>query len=171
MWCLIIWQVFTMKHEIEADMQEAPQVGWDPIAINYRPPWASRLFLLYLLLVVAISLVKSASVLRDFRRGSWEICSARIQSMRRLVFFTLLLSVLVADQLLRVALMQIAAQRFFGPAALAGGVAEALTVFALGVLTCTALYAGCGLCEGILLHRRAAWNRSFDQAKNQPPPA
>jgi hypothetical protein len=149
-------------------MQETPQVGWDPIAINHQLPWASKLFLLYLLLVVAISFVKSASVLRDFRRGSWETCSARIQSMRRLVFFTLLLSVLVAAELLRVTLMQIAAQRFFGRAALAGGLAEALTVFALGILVCTALYAGCGLCEGTLLRRRAAWNHSFAEARNQP---
>jgi hypothetical protein len=126
----------------------------------------------------------SASVLRDFRRGSflvrrgekeflhaWETCSAKIKSMKRLVFFTLLLSVLVAVQLLRVTLMQIVALKTFEVAAFAGGVAEVLTVFALGILTCTALYAGCGLYEGILLRRRAAWNHSFAEAKNQPPKA
>ena len=45
-------------------MQEGPQIGWDPISINYHLPWASRLLVLYLLVVVTVSLAKSAGVLR-----------------------------------------------------------------------------------------------------------
>ena len=30
-------------------MQQTPQIGWDPISFNYRPPLASKLLVLYLL--------------------------------------------------------------------------------------------------------------------------
>ena len=45
-------------------MQQA-QVGWDPISINHHLPWESRLFILYLLLVLCISLVKLGSLVRQ----------------------------------------------------------------------------------------------------------
>ena len=35
-------------------MQQTPQVGWDPIAIDYRPPLALKLLVLYLLAVVSV---------------------------------------------------------------------------------------------------------------------
>jgi hypothetical protein len=97
-------------------MQEGPPVGWDPVAINYHLPLASKLLILYLLTVVMISVVKSASVLCmlwSSRQGSvlsqtsdqfllaWERCSNKIQSMKRLVLLTLLWTVLVVVLLLR----------------------------------------------------------------------
>ena len=151
-------------------MQEAPQVGWDPISINYHLPWAAKIFVLYLLVVVAISLVKYAGLLRQFwsfthgslqgsrseneSRQAWEACSNRIQSTKRLVFITLLLTVLVSALLLRATLMRIVEQKTFGPAALGGGIAEVLTVFALGILVCAVLYTVCALHEGMLLRRK-----------------
>jgi predicted DCC family thiol-disulfide oxidoreductase YuxK len=57
-------------------MQEVSQVGWDPVSINYHLPWASKLLILYLLVVSAILLVKSAAVLRLLRslpRGSRRV--------------------------------------------------------------------------------------------------
>jgi hypothetical protein len=89
-------------------MQEAP-VGWDPISVNRQPPLIAMLLVLYLLVVATISIVKSAAVLRLLwslsgdratRLGNnlvyvTETCSNKIQSMRRLVFVTLLLTVLL----------------------------------------------------------------------------
>jgi nitrate reductase gamma subunit len=167
-------------------MQEAPQVGWDPISINYHLPWAAKIFVLYLLVVIAISLVKYAGLLRQFwsfTRGSiqgsrsesesqyaWEACSNRIQSIKRLVFVTLLLTVLVSALLLRACLMRIVEQKAFGPAALSGGIVEVLTVFALGILVCAVLYTACALYERMLLRRRTTRNR-FSDAQDRPPEA
>ncbi len=163
-------------------MQESSQITWDPASINHHVPWESRLFVLYLLVVVAISFVRILHVLRQlwsFTHGSvlmrsgeneflyaWETCSAKIQSMKRLVFFTLLLSVLVAVYRLRTTLTQLVAQKAFGVGAFGGTVVEVLTLFALGILVCALLYAPCGLCEGMLLRRRAAWNHSFAGTKS-----
>jgi hypothetical protein len=58
-------------------MQEAPQVGWDP-SINYHLPLAAKLFVLYLLVVVAISLVKYAGLLRQF----WSFTHGSLQGSR-----------------------------------------------------------------------------------------
>jgi hypothetical protein len=44
-------------------MQEQP-IGWDPM-YEVRLPWESKLFLLYLLLVLAVSLVRSFSLVRQ----------------------------------------------------------------------------------------------------------
>jgi hypothetical protein len=164
-------------------MQEAPQIGWDPISINYQPPWASKLFVLYLLVVVAISLVKYAGLLRQFwsltsgslqesrseneSRYTWEACSNRIQSIKRLVFVTLLLTVLVSAFLLRATLMRIVEQKAFGPAALGGGIVEVLTVFALGILVCAVLYTACALYEGMLLRGRTTRNRLLSDAEDR----
>ena len=41
-------------------MQETVQ--WDPIAINHQTSWVTRVFFLYLLTVLAISLIKSMSI-------------------------------------------------------------------------------------------------------------
>ena len=157
-------------------MQETPQVGWDPIAINYHPPLAAKIFVLYLLLVMTIWLIKSVRVLRllwAFTRPSSQVprnehdflhaceaCSNRIQSMKRLGLVTLLLSVLVTVLLFRAALMRSVEQKIFGVAAM-GATVEALTVFALGIFVCAVIYAACGLYEGILLRRREAWTRAF----------
>jgi hypothetical protein len=46
------------------NMQEA-QVGWDPISVNHQLPLEAKLFVLYLVLVIAISFVKSVSLLRQ----------------------------------------------------------------------------------------------------------
>ncbi len=167
-------------------MQETPQIGWDPISINHHLPWASKLFVLYLLVVVAISLFKSARLLPQlwsFTRGSprvsgsenesqyaWETSSNKIQSIKRLVFVTLLLTVLVSALLLRATLMRIVEQKAFGPAALGGGIVEVLTMFALGILVCTVLYAACALYEG-MLRGRTTRNRPLSDPKNRPPEA
>jgi hypothetical protein len=85
---------------------------------------------------------------------AWETCSNKIQSMRRLVFVTLLLTVLISAQLLRASLMQLVAQKAFGIAAVNGSIVEALTMFVLGSLVCTVIYSACALYEGALSRRK-----------------
>jgi hypothetical protein len=166
-------------------MQPPPQVGWDPISINSHLPWASKLLILYLLVVVVLSLVKSASVLRMLwsfsrfsrqqpRRGDeflhvWEACSNKIQSMKRLVFITLLWTVFVATLLVRTSLIQIAEQKAFGPGALIGSIVEVLTMFARGILVCAVLYAACALFEGALLRGRESWSHARANTEDRPP--
>jgi hypothetical protein len=162
-------------------VQEAPQIGWDPISVNYQLPWAAKIFILYLLVVVTISLVKSVALLHQFwsfthssvgesrteneSRRAWETSSNKIQSIKRFVFITLLLNVLVAVLLLRAALVRAVEQKMFGPAALGGSIVEALTVFGLGILVGAVLYAACALFEGKLL-RKTRRNRLL----SDPPP-
>jgi hypothetical protein len=157
-------------------MQQTPQVGWDPISINYRPPLALKLLVLYLLVIVVLSLVKSASVLRmvwcltrDSRQRPrmgykflhvWKTCSNKIQSLKRLVFITLLLTVLVSSLLLRNVLIRITEQKAFWPAAVSGSLAEVTTAFTLGILVCAVLYAACTFYEGALLRSREKWAHS-----------
>ena len=43
-------------------MQDTGEVGWDPISVNYHPPWALRLFMLYIVVVFVIALTKSLRV-------------------------------------------------------------------------------------------------------------
>ena len=155
-------------------MQEGPQIGWDPISINYHLPLASRLLILYLLVVVTVSLVKSASVLRtlwpskhcSLRPSSaenefaqaWETCSNVVQAIKRWVFVTLFWTVLVAAMLLRNNLMILVEQKMFWPGAFFGSTVGMLTIFALSILVCALLYTACAFYEGALLRRRESWN-------------
>jgi hypothetical protein len=171
-------------------MQEGSQIGWDPLSIDYHLPWESRLFVLYLIAVLAISIVRLGSLVRQFwslrhalapKSGSvtegseleikffnvWGACSAKVQSMKRAVVLTFLLSVLVATDGLRATVLAIADQKAFLIGAFNGGLAEALTLFALGILVCAVLYAICGFCEGILVRRKALWNFSSAWMKTQ----
>ena len=161
-------------------MQEVGRVGWDPISVNHHLPWASKLLILYLLVVVATSIVKSTAVLRLLwslshnpvrvsREYVWEMCSNKIRSLRQLVFVTLLLTVLVTTMLVRASLMQIAVKEVVGIAAFSGGVAEVLTVFVLGILVCTVIYAVCALYEGVLSRRRSVWNQSTATTRDRQP--
>jgi len=161
-------------------MQEVGQVGWDPISVNHHLPWASKLLILYLLVVAATSIVKSAAVLRLLRSLSrdpvrvsreyvWEMCSNKIRQLRQLVFVTLFLTVLVTTMLVRASLMQIAVKEAAGIAAFSGGIAEVLTVFVLGILVCTVIYASCALYEGALSRRRTLWNQSTTNTGDRQP--
>jgi hypothetical protein len=166
-------------------MQPTPQVGWDPISINYRPPLAYELLVLYLLVVVVLSLVKSASVLRmlwsltrDSRQRPrmghkflhvWKTCSNKIQSMKRLVFITLLWTALVASLLLRNVLIRIVEQKAFWPAAIGGSLSEVTTAFTLGILVCAVLYTACAFYEGALLRSRAKWTHARANSDDSQP--
>lgn len=165
-------------------MQGGTQVGWDPVSINYHLPWESRILILYLLLVVATSAVKSASVLRilwSLTRGSlrvtsnedeflsaWKRCSNMIQSMERLVFVTMFWIAFVTAVLLRSMLLRLVEQKMFSLAAFGGNVAEVMAVCALGFFVCAILYTACALYEGALSHRRESWNYARSAIQNHP---
>jgi hypothetical protein len=119
--------------EGEYMQKEGPQ--WDPISINYHLPWASRLLIIYLLAVIIIALVKSASILRalnflkwrSLRQSHaddlllvWKKCSNRVQSIKKLVVVTLLWTALVVTILLKESLGGLVEGRVFGPAAFVG---------------------------------------------------
>jgi hypothetical protein len=158
------------------------QMPVDIMSIDYRPPWESRLFVLYLIVVVTTALVRSISVVRHLwssRRVSalksvetgegaereflfaWEVCLSKVRSIRRLVFLTLLVSVLVAAYEVRNILSQIAWKELLGPSAISGSLSEVLTLFWLGVLVSALLYAACAYYEGALAHRRTFWKNRF----------
>ena len=162
-------------------MQVAPQVGWDNIDVIV--PWPHRLFVLYMVVVFAISAVKSASVLRqllpfrgsslrasksdtDFLRAS-EQCSNRIQSMKRIVVITLLLSFLIPAYLLLNDVAIFAREKVFGPGAFLGTMREVVTVFVLGILASTVIYATCAFLEGALVRRIESWRYSRGANENR----
>jgi len=164
-------------------MQEGPPIGLDPLSINYQLPWASRLLILYLLVVVTVSLVKSASVLRTLwlsKHGSlqqsntedefvlaWERCSNKVRSIKRWVFVTLFWTVLVAAMLLRNEFIFFTEQKMFWTGAFFVPTIEVLTIFVLGILVCAVLYTACALYEGALLRRRESWNCARSRTENR----
>ena len=167
----------------EGHMQEGSQIGWDPISINYHLPLASRVLILYLLVIVTLSLVKSARLLRILwlsKRGSlrpsspedefvfaWERCSSEIHSIKCWGLVTLFWTVLVAAMLLRNNLVILAAQKRFFPGTFFGSIVEMLTIFALGILVCAVLYTACAFYEGALLRRRESWNKARASIENR----
>jgi len=173
----------TRVHGSEVRIQEAQPIGLDPLSIDYQMPWASRLLILYLLAVVTVSLVKSASVLRTLwlsKDGSllqsstedefalaWERCSNKVQSIKRWVFVTLFWTVLVAAMLLRNDFIFFTQQKMFWSGAFFVPAIEDLTIFVLGILVCSVLYTTCALYEGALLRRREAWNRARSSIENR----
>jgi hypothetical protein len=168
-------------------MQVSPQVGWDPRYVDHRLPWAYRLFVVYLFVVLGISVAKSASVILrllpftkssfrntrdklDFSRA-WEICSNKIQCMKRIVVMTVLLSVLTPAYLLLNVLGIFAAEKVFlpqAPGAFLGAVIEVLTVFVLGILTGSLIYAACAFLEGALVRRKESWTSHKFSESRQP---
>ena len=155
-------------------MQEP--AGLDTLSIDQQLQLGiSRLFILYLLVVVTVSLVKSASVLRILwlsKPGSlqpsstesefvlaWERCSNKVQSIKRWVFVTLFWTVLVAAVPLRDNFMYFAEQKMLWPGAFFISMVETLTIFVIGILVCAALYTTCAIYEGALLRRRESWNQ------------
>jgi hypothetical protein len=167
-------------------MQEGPSMGLDPLSIDHQLPWESRLLILYLFVVITVSLVKSAGVLRTLwlsKRNSlqlsgtedefalaWERCSNKVQSIKRWVFVTLFWTVLVTAMLLREEFIFFTEQKMFWTGALFAPTVEVRTIFVLGILVCAVLYTVCVVYEGALLRRRASresWNSARSNTENR----
>jgi len=114
--------------------------------------------------------LSSSRVLEEANRRflyAWEMCAARIASMKRLALLTLLLSVLVFSHSAVKLLAETSSRKMAGIAFVAGNMAEGLAMFALGILVCIVIYAVCVAYEGALMRRRAAWNYYYARDKSQ----
>jgi hypothetical protein len=161
-------------------MQDASQVQWDPIVIDYHLPWESRLLILYLVVVVAMALMKSASILRTLyfsKRGplqmrddflfAWERCSNKVRSIKRTVFVTLLWTAFAVATLLTENFKILMEHKAFGPAAFVGTTVEAVTLLTFSILVCAVLFSISASYEGVLLRRRELWNRARSTMEGQ----
>ena len=149
---------------------------WIP---NYeeRLSWENKLFILYLLVVCGFAAVRATRVMwflwrssRDRKTHSHrpdsspkpgpestnalDVFSIKVTSLRRMAIFTFFVSLLVLLYEIERILLGMSVERATGNAALAGATSEALTVFALRMLVCTALYGAFALLEELLARRK-----------------
>jgi hypothetical protein len=151
-------------------MQQSGQVAWDPASIDKWTPWESKLLILYLVIVLGISVVKIAKLVRYFwfsssspsetepldARIARNRARGRITSLRRLSVLTLLVS-LFGGALGAIRDCSWAAmEKVTGPAVIFGTLAEELTLLALGLGVCVFLYATAMLWEGLLRRRTSS---------------
>ncbi|HTS36651.1 MAG TPA: hypothetical protein VMH04_13335 [Candidatus Solibacter sp.] len=150
-------------------MQEGPSMVLDPLSIDRQMPWESRLLILYLTVVVIVSLVKSASVLRALYFSkplrqpntdeefvlAWDRCSNKVHSVKRWVIVTVFWTILVTAMLLRDEFVFLTEQKALWSGALLFPTVEVLTVFVFGILVCAALYTVCAVLEGALCKQKA----------------
>lgn len=87
----------------------------------------------------------------------WEMCSAKVASLKRLVILTLLLSIFVFVSLTIQFLTDLSISRAAGIAVITGSIAESLTPFSLGILVSATLYAVYSFYQGVLMRRMASW--------------
>lgn len=94
---------------LETEMQETG-VGWDPM-YEGRLPWFSKVFVLYLLLLLLLSAFRAITLVRrlwslqeiqqedpraeDRFQVLWEFCQAKLDSIKQLSMLTFLLSILL----------------------------------------------------------------------------
>ena len=143
-------------------MQESTTVQWSPM-YEVRLPWSTRLFILYLTVVLllfcfrAIRMFWHLRSLRNTAKESKEFsqmldsCHAKATSIKNWSALTFLLSVLVSAWSMTVMLRGISVQKVTGTAFLAGAAAEVLMMFCSGMLVCTILYSFAFLCETVLV--------------------
>ncbi len=144
---------------------------------EHRLSWANKLFILYLLVVCGFAAVRAARVMwflwrssRDRKTHSYgpdsspkpgsesinalDTFSIKVTSLRRMAIFTFFVSLLVLLDGMKRILLGMSVERAIAYAALGGAMSEALTVFALGMLVCTALYGAFALLEELLAGRK-----------------
>jgi hypothetical protein len=164
-------------------MQEGSAMGLDPLSIDRQMPWESRLLVLYLLIVVTVSAVKSVNIVRTLwltKRASlqqssgegefalaWEMCSNKVQSIKRWVFVTIFWTVLVTALLLLNEFIPFAERKMLWSGAVFATIIEVLPIFVLGFLVCAVLYTVCALYEGVLVQKKESWNRAHSSSRNR----
>jgi len=141
------------------------------MSICYSLPAEDRLFALYLFVVVAIVTVRSFAIVRYLwvsRRKSaqepssdtevataWRTCNRKVQSTKRLVILTLMLSAVLTTHRLMVVFTNMTFEKRYGVAD-SGSIAEILACLWLGLTVSAAVYAACLLYEGALARRNAS---------------
>jgi hypothetical protein len=154
-------------------MQETT-IGWEPMYEGHLP-WFTKVFVVYLALVLLLSVARATGLIRRLRALRkleqeaateltsklplfWESLWAKTASIKSLSMLTLLLSLLVSAWSSTQIMLGITREKSTGVAFLAGSMAEVLTVFSLGVLVCTVLYAFAILFEAVLARRKMRHN-------------
>jgi hypothetical protein len=156
-------------------MQEGSAMGFDPLSVDRQMPWESRLFILYLLVVVTVSIAKSVGVVRALWLSkhaslqqtsiedkfvlAWEECSNEVQSIKRWAFVTLFWTFFVVALLLLNELIPFAEHKMLWTGAVFATITEVLPVLVLGLLVCSVLYTVCALYEGALVRRKESRGR------------
>jgi hypothetical protein len=97
----------------------------------------------------------------------WEICSAKVKSMKRLAILTFLISVLVSTALLLRDIAEIGFEKYIGIGYCAGIMEEVLLTFCSGLCICAILYAAYSFYEGGLARRKISWNYYCTTIKNK----
>jgi hypothetical protein len=146
-------------------MQEIGAVGWDPVYERHLP-LSSKLFVLYVFVLIVASLVRGTRLLRQLRwlKRHPEAAEAQrtrvskasldtIQSSRRLVILTCLLSGAVTATQVVVVLSESASQKTSAIAWMNDGLALAFVNLQLGLWVSTAMYAAFAFCERALADR------------------
>jgi hypothetical protein len=163
-------------------MQET-NVGWEPM-YEGRLPWFTKVFVVYLALVLLVSVFRAASLMWRFRAlrkmereagtpltSSFplflESCCATVASIKNLSVLTFLLSLLVFAWSTTRLLLGVTMEKVTAVGFLAGAMAEVLTVFSLGILVCAALFTFAIFYEAVLARRKMRHN--FAKGNSQPP--
>jgi len=143
-------------------MQESTTIQWEAVPEGHLP-WSTRLFVIYLAVVLIVWCFGVVRMLWQFRSlrqanleagGSswlaWNSCHARVVSMKNWSALTFLLSFLVFAWNMTETLHGISAQKVTETAFLAGTTAEILMTFCFGMLVCVILYAVAFFWEALL---------------------
>jgi|HubBroStandDraft_1064217.scaffolds.fasta_scaffold18542_4 Na+/H+ antiporter NhaD/arsenite permease-like protein len=152
-------------------LQEEQTVTFQPEYIWVSHPWYVNLFSWYLLFVFLLGIVGSIQVvwsLRKLRIASRQSEShsesisqerseplrAKASSFRNLSHLTVLISIIVLFSSLSDAFMEVATQKVAGIRAIAGAVADTLTISSGGVIIATGLFCIAIFCERLRLDRK-----------------
>jgi hypothetical protein len=142
-------------------MQESTTIQWNPIPFG-RLPWSTRLFIVYLAVVLLLFCFGAVRMLWHLRRlrnfapeayqflPAWNSCHTRMVSMKNWSALTFLLSFLVLAWSMKETLSEISVQKWIGTAFIAATTAEMLMTFCFGMLMCVILYAFAFFCEALL---------------------
>jgi len=144
-------------------MQEGTPVQWDPIIYEGHLPWYTRLFVIYLVVMLLVACFRGIGMiwhLRSLRKGApeangswlaWDLCHARTLSMKNWSAMTFLFSFFVSSWTLADTLHGISMEKVTATTFLAGATGEALTTFCFGMLVCAILYAVAFFYENLLM--------------------
>ena len=156
-------------------MQETP-VGWEPMYEDHLP-WFTKVFVVYLALVLLVSVFRAISLMWHLRRLRkmeqetatqltsdmqflWGSCTAKTTSIKNL-------SLLVFAWSTTRILLGVTMEKVTGVGFLAGAMAEVFTIFSLGILVCATLYTFAIFYEAMLVRRKMGLDRA--KSNSQPP--
>jgi hypothetical protein len=148
-------------------MQEEQTVNFSP-SYEGHVPWFATLFFIYLLSVSLMTVVRAARLAWNLRKNRtaheqklpassqrfWEICNAKVRSIRNFSHLTFLLAALVLAWDSTDIMAMIWTKKTSGFEAVAGGLSEAFTVFGSGIFVCVALFCCSMLFEHLVLRQR-----------------